>query len=137
MRVDYRRPPIVTDADRQWSLDQQPPGWDAAAPWLPWGQHVAEQIDAFESYFAEDRKPPEEWSGLWRRVWWPKADPAIKHPRDCPPGDWPVARRGDAVWPQVLNVLDSAERRVAERFGAVQLRPTDPRSEILKGGRCA
>ena len=71
-----KRPPIVTDANRQWAIDQKPESWDAEAPHLDWETHVAEQAERFERHFGDDRKPAAEWSGLWRRVWWPKWTPA-------------------------------------------------------------
>ena len=59
-----KRPPIVTDANRQWAIDQKPESWDAEAPHLDWETHVAEQAERFERHFGDDRKPAAEWSGL-------------------------------------------------------------------------
>lgn len=128
-----RRPPIVTDADRQWAVEQKPANWDADAPGLPFERHVAEQAERFEAYFGEERKPYAEWSGLWRRVWWPKADPSILHPGRAPHIPHPFVKRGDETWPRALALLTAGERAVAERFGVIQFKPNDPRAEEITG----
>ena len=127
-----RRPPVVTDLDRKWAIDQKPSTWDAEAPDLAWELHVAEQAESFERELAGDRKPPEEWSGLWRRVWWPKADPAIRHPQTAPRVLHPFVRGDAECWLAALRVLDADERRVAERFGIIQFRPDDPRAAVIR-----
>lgn len=128
-----RRPAIVTDADRQWAIDQKPEGWDEAAPELAWEDHVAEQAERFEAHFGDDRKPWAEWSGLWRRAWWPKADPSILHPGKAPHVPHPFVRAGDGLWPKALAVLTRDERMVAERFGVIQFKPQDPRAAVIGG----
>ena len=90
-----RRPPVVTDEDRQWALAHEPADWAERAPLLEWSQHVAEQVERFEEHFGVDRKPAAEWSGLWRRAWWPKADPSIIHPKLVASDPHPFVRRGD------------------------------------------
>lgn len=126
-----RRPPVVTDADRQWAMDQKPADWDERARGLEWEQHVAEQAERFEAHFGADRKPTTEWAGLWRRVWWPKADPAILHPRAAPHVPHPFVKRDDAGWERALAVLDADERKVALRYGVIQFKPADPRATCL------
>lgn len=129
-----RRPPVVTDLDRQWAIDQKPERWEIEAPTLAWEDHVAEQAERFEAHFGNERKPSTEWRGLWRRVWWPKADPSILHPGAAPSIPHPFAKRGEPVWMAALNVLDQKERKIAERFGVIQFRPTDPRASVITGG---
>jgi hypothetical protein len=126
-----RRPAIVSDEDRQWAIDQKPATWDVDAPELDWGLHVAEQAERFEGHFGAERKPHAEWSGLWRRVWWPKADPSILHPSKAPHRPHPFVMRDDPRFLVALALLDAAERRVAERFGVVQFRPDDPRAKAI------
>lgn len=124
-----RRPPIVLDIDRAWALAQKPVDWEQKAPDLDFELHVAEQIERFEVHFADDRKPHAEWSGLWRRVWWPKADPSILHP-DKVDGPAPVmVRRGDAHWSAAMTVLSRSEKALAEQLGVVPFKPNDPRLE--------
>jgi len=160
-----RRPPIVSDADRQWALDQEPADWAdrnggkssrrASGPrftsnderidgdgeddgdtngGLPWSQHVDEQIEAFERYWAStgDLKPATEWSGLWRRVHWPQADPAIRH-RKVKGVPYPFVKRGDERWLPALAVCTPSEKAIAMRFGVVQFRPDDPRGAVIGG----
>ena len=144
--MNDRRPPIVTDIDRQWAIEQQPPGWDAAvaARWealparqrpdapLTWATHVAEQIERFEGYFGHDRKPPAEWSGLWRRSWWPKSDPSVLHPREVPGNPHPFLKRGHPQWLEALAVATEKEREVAMRFGVIVFRRDDPRAKVME-----
>lgn len=133
------RPPVVTDADRAAALADRPADWDVSGPLLAkrgppleWEHHVAEQIERFERHYAYDRKPAAEWSGLWRRSWWPNADPFVLHPHtnpQAPPDDrYVVIRRADATWPRVLALLSPSERRLSERIGVVQLRASDDRA---------
>lgn len=124
------RPPIVTDADRQWAIKQKPETWDEDAPDLDWAQHVAEQAESFESHYGHDRKPSAEWSGLWRRSWWKKADPSIRHPKTAPARPHPYVTDKDPAWSHVLGVLTKDELKVAERFGVFQFRPEDPRATL-------
>jgi len=161
-----RRPPVVTDADREWALRQEPGDWserngsrpkqtglrftaegelidgdgldaDDASDGnggLPWAQHVDEQIEAFERYWSStgDLKPASEWSGLWRRVHWPQADPSIRHPQ-VKGTPHPFVKRGEPAWDAAWRVCTPAERSFADRFGVIQFRPTDPRAVVLAG----
>ena len=129
--MTIRRPAIVTNVDRQWALDQKPATWDTDAPELAWDDHVADQVERFEAHFGDDWKPYAEWSGLWRRVWWPKADPSILHPGKAPHVPHPFVKRGDDRWLPALAVLTPAEKAIAMRFGVAQFRPDDPRAEVL------
>ena len=101
-------------------------------PGMPWSQHVDEQIEAFERYWSSigERKPMAEWSGLWRRVHWPQADPSIRHPK-IKGKPHPFVKRGRPGWDAALKACSKAERAMAERFGVIQFRPTDPRAEII------
>lgn len=127
-----RRPAIVTDLDRAWALASKPANWDIEAPGLRFEQHVAEQAEAFEAHFGADRKPYAEWSGLWRRVWWPKADPSIRHPGKAPHVPHPFVKRGDGRWLEALALLAPAERAIALKFGVLQFKPDDPRALVLE-----
>jgi hypothetical protein len=126
-----RRPPIITDADRAWALAQQPGDWVARAPDLDWGQHVAEQIERFERHWQEGRKSAIEWSIMFRTEWWPKADPAILHPKTAPHVPHPFIRADHPEWSQVVAMLTPTEAAVARRFGVMTFRPDDPRVEAL------
>lgn len=141
-----RRPPVVTDIDRQWAIEQQPPGWEAAvaARWeklpeqhrpdepLTWAAHVGEQVERFEAHFSGDRKPPAEWSGLWRRMWWPLADATVMHPREVPSDPHPFVKRGQPGWLEALSVATVKEREIAMRFGVIVYRRDDPRAKVME-----
>lgn len=132
MMIDLKsRPPVVTDADRQWALEQEPADWATRSNGLEWATHVAEQAERFEIHYGSERKPMAEWSGLWRRAWWPKADPSILHPHVAPASPHPFVRRADPAWPKVVKVLNPAERQFAERFGVMQFKPDDPRAGLI------
>ena len=140
------RPPIVTDADRQWALQQQPSWWAEKAKLradrlgrrpLAWSAHVAHQAERFERHYVGDRKPAAEWSGLWRRVWWPRADPHVRFPDSAPyehDGEpHPFFRRGHPLFAQALRLAATPrERRLWEQIGVAQFRPGDPRLERLQ-----
>lgn len=167
------RPPIVTDIDRQWAIDQKPETWDRdvidrwaktyphlaakivhsedydeivddgamleSGDWnlphmprpLSWAQHVDEQAEAFEAHFGSDRKTWAAWSSLWRRVWWPKADPSIRHPRSAPSVPCQMVRASEPAWHAVLGVLTPDERKLAERLGCMPFKASDPRVSVL------
>ena len=105
------RPPLVTDIDRKWALDQCP-AWatldvadrDDDEPTeiidetdleraermkrkrdksveFCWTWFVDDQIDSFERFFCDQRKTYGDWSRLWRLSWWPKADPMRRLPK--------------------------------------------------------
>ena len=157
------RPPLVTDTDRQWSLDQCP-AWasretpqdaemapepsDAADPENPrqrpragpqdrfvWDWFVADQVYNFERFFAHERRTYAQWSGLWRRAWWPKADPKLWMPKlvaKLNPGKpHPFARRGTLEFEEGLRLATPQERRLFERIGVVQFPPDDKRAKVL------
>ena len=141
--------PIVTDADRQWAIDQKPAWWDRQAmarakrlsPKRPrplaWETHVSDQADRFERHpaYVVDRKTPAEWSGIWRRVWWPAADPHVRFPETAPhehDGEpHPFVRRGEAGWSEALALATDRERWLWERVGVAQFKPGDPRLRKL------
>lgn len=143
--------PIVTDADRQWAIEQKPEWWDRNArkraerlnpddpeP-LAWEDHVADQAERFERHDGHvfDRKTQAEWSGLWRRVWWPKADPRKRFPESAPyehEGEkHPFVRRGDPRFAEALRLATPSERTMWERFGVAQFKPNDPRVKSIMG----
>jgi hypothetical protein len=148
--ADTRKiPPIVSDLDRQWAIDRKPAWWDAKAldrakrndpsnphP-LDWAEHVTDQAERFERHWEHqtDRKTPAEWSGLWRRVWWPKADPHVRYPDSAPFEHdgipHPVFRRGDPRFDEALRLALPAERELWQRLGIAQFKPDDPRLKHL------
>ena len=91
--------PLVTNIDREWALAQCPAwarrdkiddgqgevvddgGWLDAEPTSSdrdapnWDLFVIEQIERFEKFFAHERKTYADWSTLWRKSWWPQANP--------------------------------------------------------------
>lgn len=152
--------PVVTDVDREWALAQCP-AWavrrvevtnDDADPDegeivdepyrrkpnqptpLVWDDFVSEQIERFERYFGDQRKPRDDWSALWRKGWWPKADPRIAHSRKVPPmaGQYPTFRKGTAEFEAALRLASKVERAVMLKVGLVMYRPDDPRVAKIK-----
>lgn len=131
-----RRPPVVTLVDLAWAETQKPADWDASGATLDWSQHVREQAEAFEWHFAGQLNSPRAWSEIWRKTWWPKADPRIRHAKSCPKAPLhPFVKSGHPLWGLALESLTARERALAERIGIVQFRPDDPRAAILTGPR--
>lgn len=127
----------MTDIDREWALAQCPP-WaardghelgEAGREVLVWDRFVTDQAERFERFFAHEMKPAEDWSRLWRRSWWPKADPAKLYPslvpRDANPH--PVFRRGSDEYERALEVCTPLERKIFSDLGFAQFRPDDKR----------
>lgn len=163
--MDDLRPPIVTDVDRKWALDQCPPwavvGGDEADADEPgeiidetefersarlkakrerpkvfrWDWFVDDQADSFERFFKHERKSSADWSGLWRRSWWPKADPRKRLPRSMskliPTKPHPFARKGTPAFAVALKLANETERKLFVRVGVAQFAPDDPRAEKL------
>lgn len=160
------RPPIVTDIDRKWALDQCPTwatigGGEAAdepageivdetdferatrlkakreAPAVfRWDWFVDDQIASFERFFRAELKSPDEWSKLWRKGWWPKADPRKRLPKTMakivPSEPHPFAKIGTSAFALGMRLATEGERRVFRRIGVVQFKPDDPRAAQLK-----
>jgi len=131
-------PPVVAEADRQWALDQRPAGAalgdgrsDATAtpqgPALCWRWFVLREVRAFELYFANERKTRGDWSRLWRRGWWPKAEPWKFGPRPRAPTTHPFWHSGTEGFRLALSLATPAERKLWERICVAQLPPEDPR----------
>lgn len=160
------RPPVVTNIDRKWALDQCPKwatlGGDDDAQddgfgeivdetdferaqrlkskrevttVFRWDWFVDDQADSFERFFAGERKTSEEWSNLWRRSWWPQADPRKRMPKTMakliPHEPHPFARRGTPAFHVGLKLATADERRLFERVGVVQFKPDDARAAKL------
>ena len=136
------RPPVVTNSNRQWALDQCPT-WavrgDASVAEAKsrtkreegpaiWDVFVAEQAEAFETFFAHERKAAADWSRMWRN-WWSKADPKKRFPKASAPvrAPHPFWRRGAPEFARALGVATRSERMIFERIGVAQFRPDDPR----------
>lgn len=154
------RPPVVSDRDRAWALALMPP-WcrlgsgDAGPPpeivddgaWLDqpgkakprderpdWTLLVDEQIEAFERFYANDRKTPGDWSRLWRNGWWPKVDARKRFPRSAPKEKHPFFRKGSPEFARALGVATEEEKRMWRRFGVAQFKPDDPRLPAVQQG---
>ena len=136
-------PPILTDADRRWALDQVPASAalgdgraDTTAtplgPALDWRWFVDREARAFGRYFVNERKTPGDWSRLWRRGWWPKAEPWKFGPRPPAPASHPFWKRGSVGFRLALGLADPAERALFERIGVAQFRPEDPRAAEIR-----
>lgn len=146
-------PPLVTNADRDWALAQCP-DWarrdkidDGSGEivddgeWLDgepkyedldlpnWDLFVIEQIERFEKFFAHDRKTYADWSSLWRKAWWPKANPQRRFPKMAPKTPHPFFRKGSPEFSRALAVATPSERFIWNRIGVAQFVPDDKRLE--------
>lgn len=130
--------PIVTDADRRWALEQCPPHaalgdgrtyttTTPLGPVLDWAWFVDREAKAFARYFTHARKTPGDWSRIWRRGWWPKAEPWKFGPRPTAPAAFPYWNRGSVGFRLALGLTTPAERALFERIGVAQFRHDDPR----------
>jgi len=157
------RPPVVTDADREWAMALMPPwcvrggtcepvseiaddgAWleaggaprkaaASAADFPDWSRLVDEQIEAFERFFAGQTKTPGEWSALWRRGWWPKVDARKRFPRSAPKVVHPHFAAGTPEFARALAVANRREKAMWERFGVAQFTPDDPRLAQVRSG---
>lgn len=158
--------PVVTDIDRKWALDQCPSwatiGGDDAEDDEPteiideteferalrlkskreqptvfrWDWFVDDQIVSFERFFATERKTARDWSNLWRKGWWPKADPRKRLPKTMaklvPHVPHPFAKVGTPAFAIGMKLATEAERPLFRKLGVVQFKPDDPRAEKLK-----
>ena len=150
--LSHTRPPIVTDEDREWALAQCP-AWAVRAQaqandWLDdgnpddapptkggpgvliWDYFVTGEIERFERFYYDQRKTYGDWSTLWRKSWWPKADPARRYAslvpaRRGPP--YPTFRRGEPEFYAALRIASPTERKVWDHVGVVMFKPDDPR----------
>lgn len=153
------RPPIVTDADREWAMAQMPPwcrrgdlsdvfgelvddgGWldidansrtEADKP--NWSHFVAEEIEKFETNYAGEYRSPDEWSSMWRKGWWPKVSPRKRFPKSAPKTFEPFFRKGTPEFAIALRLATEDERRMWVRFGIAQFKPDDPRLKTINEG---
>lgn len=154
--------PLVTDIDRQWALNQcpdwaqrtkieQPSGeivddgeWPenaaqegkrAESDKPNWDLFVIEQIERFEKFFAHERKSYSDWSNLWRKSWWPKANPERRFPKMAPKIFHPFFRRGSPEFIRALSVATPGERNIWKRIGVAQFKPDDPRLEHVQSSQ--
>lgn len=126
--------PVIDGEDMNFALDHETAGERIArlaearkSHKLIWDDFVDDQIERFERFFGHERKTFGDWSRLWRTSWWPKADPAIMHPRCVPPVPQPFFRAGDPRFDRALAVATADERAMWQRFGVAQFKPSDPR----------
>lgn len=147
----HTRPPIVTDADRQWALAQCPDwavranvqanDWpddgapDDAPPTkggpgvLIWDYFVTGEIERFERFYYDQRKTYGDWSTLWRKSWWPKADPRRMNRKLSPkpdPKDYRTFRRGSAEFEFAIKLGSSVQRKLWANNGVVMFLASDP-----------
>lgn len=153
------RAPLVTNADRDWALEQMPP-WcqrgnvsDAYGEivddgsWLDdepkttgelekpsWSQFVAEEIEKFEAHYGGQFKSLDEWSSIWRKGWWPKVSPRKRFPKSAPKEFHPFFRKGTQEFAIALRLATETERAMWVRFGIAQFKPDDPRVEKIRSG---
>lgn len=137
------RAPVVTDADREWSAAQCP-AWavrgfppDDGKPVrvLFWDWFVSDQAERFERFFCHERKTPGDWCRLWRKSWWPKADPVKLFPKLVPKADrrpHPFFRSGTPEFARALEVATARERWLWRRIGVAQFVPDDPRVKCVQ-----
>lgn len=151
------RPPIVTDADREWAMAQMPSwcqrgdlselcgeivddgGWldrdEAFGPEKDkpsWSRFVAEEIEKFEERYAGEYRDPREWSSIWRKGWWPKVSPRKRFPKSAPKEFHPFYRKGTQGFAIALRLATDDERRMWVRFGVAQIKPDDPRVKTIE-----
>lgn len=149
-------PAIVTDEDRQWALDQCP-AWAQRGPLtfterddafpeladekprtmpdvLVWDIFVARQVERFEKHYVGERKTYGDWSRLWRKSWWPKADPRKLHPHLVPPDARPyvLVHRHDPDWQATMRLVTPRQAMIAERIGVIRFDEGDPLFERVK-----
>jgi hypothetical protein len=150
------RPPIVSDVDREWAMAQCP-SWarrgddeDEELPeivdpgdWLDvpkkferkppnWSTFVWEQIESFERFFAGQGKSSAEWSTLWRKSWWPKANPNIRFPGMAPKEFHPFFRKGSKEYTRAWELGTDYERRMWDLTHVAQFKPDDPRLKKIQ-----
>lgn len=152
--------PIVTDADRRWALSTLPPWidrrgdvdgfeleveddgeWlDCPRPHKDWERpsgpmFVAEQAEAFERFFVGQYKTYADWSSLWRKSWWPKADPAKRFPKMAPKTPYPFFRAGTKEFSKALELGTPDECRLWKRFKVAHFAPNDPRVKQIQAAK--
>lgn len=141
--------PIVTDADRKWALDQCP-SWAVRGPVEPtafpeddpevpqrareperfvWDRFVAIQAESFEKFFNGEMKAYSEWTALWRKSWWPKADPRRMNRKLSPkpdPKDYRTFRRGSPEFEFAIKFGSLVQRKLWANNGVVMFIASDP-----------
>ena len=148
--------PLVSDVDRNWAMAQCPSwarvhcddedfpeivddgGWLDSKPVdkLPapnWADFVHEQAERFEKYFQGQDKGYGDWSRLWRKSWWPKADPAKRWPSMAKKEFQPFFRRGTKEFSRAIEVATPQEKMMWQRFGVAQFKRDDPRLKLVEG----
>ena len=144
--------PLVTDADRQWALDQCP-SWAVRGPsatpdladpdgddeprrrtyaeptQFVWDRYVAAQVESFERFFNGQVKTYADWSTLWRKSWWPKAEPRKFNRKLAPksdPKNFRTFRRGELGFEKALLFATPLQRKSWTHLGVVMFRADDP-----------
>jgi hypothetical protein len=155
--------PIVNDADRAWAMAQCPPwaklaeddaevgeivddgGWldgesgvKSKLPVPNWSDFVHEQAERFEKFFADEYyagrcQLTSDWSALWRKGWWPKADPYKRFPRMGKKEFQPFFRKGSKEFDRAISLATDQEKRLWLQFGIAQFKPHDPRLKSIQG----
>ena len=154
------RPPLVTNADRDWALEQCPEwcqlgnvsecdgelvdegGWledtrtksDIETVKPNWSAFVAEEIEKFEQHYGGEYRPLDEWSSIWRKGWWPKVSARKRFPKSAPKDPQPFYRKGTHEFSLALRLATAQEKRMWIRFGVAQFKPDDPRVNKIEEG---
>lgn len=153
------RPPIITDADREWAMAQMPSwcqrgsledlcgeivddgGWlDRTEPTKEerekpnWASFVTEEIEKFEEHYAGEYRSASDWSSIWRKGWWPKVSPRKRFPKSAPKEFQPFYRKGTQEFAIAMRLATEDERRMWARFGVAQFKPDDPRVKKIEAG---
>lgn len=154
------RPPLVTNADRDWAMAQMPPWCQRGdlsdcygelvddGGWLDgetktkdelerpsWSMFVAEEIEKFEQHYSGEYRSLDEWSSIWRKGWWPKVSARKRFPKSAPKVFEPFFRKGSQEFAIALRLATKAERSVWVRFGIAQFKPDDPRLAKIHGAK--
>ena len=154
------RAPLVTNADRDWALEQCPEwcqlgnvsecygeivddgGWlenaqtksSTAYDKPNWPAFVAEEIEKFEHHYGGEYRPLDEWSSIWRKGWWPKVSASKRFPKSAPKIPQPFFRKGTHEFSLALHFATAQEKRMWIRFGIAQFNPEDPRVKKITEG---
>lgn len=156
------RAPVVNEDDRRWAVSMAPV-WarrrrgiratseqafpelvatdkstlQATADVRVWEDFVDHQAERFEAFYADQRKSPADWSRLWRKSWWPKADPKLTHARLIPKvataAAYRVFRAGSTEFARALVQATPQERKTWTQIGIVQFPVGDPRLACIEG----
>ncbi len=156
--IDAKRPPVVTDTDRQAAIAQCPDWAEVGnlsktecneivddGAWLDAGIHakpqqrpnwthfVDERIEQFEAAFGNERCSSFEWAARWKG-WFMKTDVRKRFPKSAPKEFHPFFRKGSIEFGRAVAVGTAEEKYMWIRFGIAQFKPDDPRLKNIREG---